>query len=205
MSLLAGIAEYIVSVESDFSLIPIERKQKLEELATYIRDRSSKKNVSYLIFICTHNSRRSHISQLWAQAAAYYYRVPEVYCYSGGTEATAFNPRAVKTMRKAGFVIDQKDISKNPVYLVKYAEPAEPVKVFSKRFDDPFNPGENFAAIMTCSDADEACPFVPGTLARIAITYKDPKEADDTLEEEDIYDERCRQIAVEMFYVFSIV
>lgn len=76
---------------------------------------------------------------------------------------------------------------------------------FSKTFDDPANPDKNFAAIMTCSDADENCPLVPGTSFRKAVTYRDPKESDGTDHEMETYDERCRQIATEMFYMMSRV
>ena len=143
--------------------------------------------------------------QLWAQTAAYYYGLPDIRCFSGGTEATAFNPRSVRALRKAGFEIVQTDHETNPVYEVRHTKDIEPVKSFSKKIDDDSNPKEDFAAVMTCSDANEACPFVPGAAFRIAIPYKDPKEADNTPAEELSYDERCRQIAIEMFFVFSQV
>ncbi|MDZ7763692.1 MAG: hypothetical protein U5K00_04605 [Melioribacteraceae bacterium] len=144
--------------------------------------------------MCTHNSRRSHISQIWAQTAAEYYNIPNVKCYSGGTEATAFNPRAVNAMTKAGFKIEKKDNSDNPVYLVYYSDEKEPVKCFSKVYSDEFNPQKDFAAIMTCSDADENCPVVFGAEARFPIRYDDPKEFDGTELEEEKYDERVEQI-----------
>lgn len=202
--LLPEIKNYISSIESDFNRIPEERKRKLRELSTFLHNRKLVKKSSDLIFICTHNSRRSHMSQLWAQTAAYFYSVTRVSCYSGGTEATMFNPRAIKALQKAGFEIEQSDSGTNPVYLVKYSMDMEPIKVFSKKIEDDPNPKEDFIAVMTCSDADEACPIVPGATMRFTLTYKDPKEADGTREEETRYDERCRQIASEMFYLFSL-
>lgn len=85
-----------------------------------------------LIFICTHNSRRSHIAQVWAQTAATYYNVPNVVAYSGGTEATAFNPRAVKAMEEAGFKITKTTEGTNPVYEVRFSDDATFIKAFSK-------------------------------------------------------------------------
>ena len=79
----------------------------------------------------------------------------------------------------------------------------EALKVFSKRFDDFANAADDFAAVMTCADADENCPFIPGTSARIALNYQDPKVADGTSEEQQTYDARQRQIATEMLFVFS--
>lgn len=203
--LLDGIERYIASIESEFVDIAEERKAQLEEVAAFVKEKSSANQDVQLTFICTHNSRRSHMSQVWAQTAAHYYQIPMVQCYSGGTEATAFNPRAVKALRNAGFDIEKAEEKANPVYLVSYSHNTEPLKCFSKKFADDFNPQTNFAAIMTCTDADEACPFVPGAEVRFSIPYEDPKVADDTPEEESKYNERCRQIATEMFYLFSKV
>lgn len=199
------LTEYLKNIESDFAGISEERKSQLKKLSDFIQAKKNNKQNCNLIFICTHNSRRSHLSQIWAQVAAYYYGVHNVFCYSGGTEATAFNPRSVKALRKSGLQINQTDTSDNPVYIVKFANDADTLQGFSKKYDHEHNPQSNFAAIMTCSHADENCPFIPGADARIPITYKDPKESDNTTEEEQTYDERCKQIAVEMFYVFSIV
>ena len=196
---------YMEQSLTEFDRISDDRKVLLDSLAEYISEKVAAKKDIYLNLICTHNSRRSHISQLWSQAAAYYYTVPGVLTFSGGTEATAFNTRAVKAMRKAGFKLEQTDNSENPRYKVTISKDADPVMAFSKKFSDEFNPQENFAAIMTCSSADEACPIVPGADARFSIQYEDPKKADDTPEEEDRYDERCRQICTEMLYAFSKV
>ncbi len=205
LKLTQGLDSYIKTLESEFEQISLERKAQLEELSMYITKEKKSDNTGNIIFICTHNSRRSHMSQLWAQVAAYYYNIEDIYCYSGGTEITAFNPRAVRALEKAGFEIEQADSTFNPVYKVKYAKDADIVKNFSKKFSSEFNPQKEFIAVMTCSDADESCPLVPGAQYRVAIPYKDPKVSDNTPNEEQIYGERCRQIAREMFYVFSKV
>lgn len=203
--LVGNLKNYIEGIEADFTQIPDERKDQLKKLALYVKTKSTSNEPSNLIFICTHNSRRSHMSQLWAQTAAYHYGIKNVYCFSGGTEATAFNPRSVRALRKAGFEIEQTDSTSNPVYLVTYAKGEEPVKGFSKKYFDEFNPQENFVAVMTCSHADKTCPQVNGATLRVPIPYEDPKVADNTPQEEAKYDERCRQIAVEMFFLFSQV
>jgi arsenate reductase (thioredoxin) len=142
---------------------------------------------------------------LWAQAAAHYYHIKNVSSFSGGTEATAFNPRAVKAMQDAGFAIAITKEGNNPVYEVRYANDAPPVIAFSKKYDDPFNHNQDFAAIMTCSHADENCPLVLGASGRIALTYDDPKEFDGTPLEAAKYAERVHQIGREIFYAFSQV
>lgn len=200
-----NLEQTIANITKGFNTIPDKRAVKLEEISNYIEKSLSRNDTVNLVFICTHNSRRSHMAQIWAQKAADHYSIPKIVCFSGGTEATAFNPRAVRAMEKAGFSIEKTDTTGNPVYLVTYSEGKMPLHTFSKKFDDPFNPQASFAAIMVCSDADEACPFVPGAESRFAIPYEDPKVADNTSKEEAKYDERSRQIATEMFYLFSRV
>ncbi len=178
-----------------------ERKQVLHPFIEYIQNKVDRNEEVNLNFICTHNSRRSQFSQIWAQTAADYFNVPAK-CYSGGVEVTAFNERAVESIRRSGFRVTSEG-SNNPVYSVFHSDITKPITAFSKLFDDPINKAEKFAAVMTCSHADENCPFIPGTEQRIPVRYDDPKEFDDTPMEKEKYDERSRQIASEMFYAFS--
>lgn len=203
MTLYNKLAEKIKVLKNSFNTIPEERKKLLNEFSEYITNKLRDGKEVNLVFICTHNSRRSHISQIWAQTAAEYYGIPNIKCYSGGTEATAFNPLAVKSLQKAGFEIEKKDDSDNPVYLVYYSNEGEPVECFSKVYSDKYNPQKDFAAIMTCSDADANCPVVFGAEARFPIHYEDPKEFDGTELEEEKYDERVEQIGREMLFAFS--
>lgn len=198
------LKSYIDGLTSNFDSIPSERKDQLKKVANYIRSKKESEETTKLNFICTHNSRRSHLAQIWTQTAAYYYGIDNIETYSGGTEATAFNPRAVAAIERAGFNVESPG-GENPGYEVSFSEDAEHMICFSKKFDDSFNPKKNFAAVMTCSDADENCPFVPGAEFRMSVTYTDPKEADGSDQEAKIYDERCRQIATEMFYMMNLV
>ncbi|MDD3722933.1 MAG: protein-tyrosine-phosphatase [Lutibacter sp.] len=180
-----------------------ERKQTLQPLIDYIQSKVNENKNANLNFICTHNSRRSHLSQVWAQAAAHFYQLKNVFCYSGGTEATALFPMAAKTLEQAGFEIEVLSEDKNPVYAIKYTENEHPIIGFSKTFDHSFNPKSEFAAIMTCSHADANCPFIAGAEKRIPIKYDDPKEFDNTPKQAEKYKERSNQIATEIVYVFS--
>lgn len=180
-----------------------DRKKDLEPLIDYIQSKVNKNKDINLNFICTHNSRRSHLSQVWAQAAAYFFNVKNVHCYSGGTEATALFPIVVKTLGNAGFEISKLSAENNPVYSIKYDENEHPIIGFSKKFDNSFNPKSDFAAIMTCSHADENCPFIIGCEQRIPVRYQDPKVFDNTPKQINKYQERSNQIATEMLYVFS--
>jgi arsenate reductase len=204
MKLLESIDRYLADLGPLMLELPADRRSRLDELADFVRQRRDAGEPARLTFICTHNSRRSHISQLWAAAAAAAFGLDHVETYSGGTEATAFNPRAVAAMRRAGFAIDDAS-GDNPRYRVQFADDAAPAVCFSKVYDDPSNPQDGFAAVMTCSDADEACPMVRGAALRVALPWDDPKAADGTPEEASTYDARVRQIAAEMVYLFSRV
>jgi protein-tyrosine-phosphatase len=197
--------KYITTITGEFDAIPEERQKLLIEIAHFINYNLKNKKETRLVFICTHNSRRSHISQIWAQTASSYYGIPGIQTYSGGTEESAFNIHAVEAMRDAGFRIIVEKEGKNPVYKVTYHQEAGPVMAYSKKYDDHENPKQDFCAIMTCSDADHNCPFIPGAVLRIALPYQDPKEFDGTTKQKEAYTERTHQIAREMFYLFSQV
>lgn len=183
--------------------IAAERKTILQPLVDFIQLKIENQEDVRLNFICTHNSRRSHLSQIWAQTAAHYYGIKNVFCYSGGTEATAMFPKIAETLANSGFKIQRLSEGTNPVYAVKFAENISPVIGFSKKYDDEFNPESGFATIMTCSQADEGCPFIAGAEKRIPIRFDDPKAFDNTPLQTEKYKERSLQIAGEMFYVFS--
>jgi len=186
-----------------YTEIPEYRMEDLQVLIDYINAKRSSGEPVKLLFVCTHNSRRSHLAQIWALATAKYFNV-SIESYSGGVEVTAMNERIVKELIETGFDVRSSD-GVNPHYQVVYSQPEETAICFSKLYDDKINPSEKFAAIMTCSDADENCPFLPGTEARIPIRYEDPKAFDDTPLEADKYHESSIQIANEMAYVFSNV
>lgn len=189
----------IVSVQN----INEERKAILQPLIDFIQHKVNSGQDINLNFICTHNSRRSHLAQVWAQVASTHYHIPNVHCYSGGTEETALFPKVVETLTNQGFSIFKIAEADNPVYAIKYSDSALPVVGFSKKYDNPFNPVSAFAAIMTCSQADGGCPFIAGAEKRIFITFEDPKISDGRAEQSKVYAERSLQIASEMFYAFS--
>lgn len=197
-----ALQEYIHSLKKDVEQIPKERKQKLREISNSIWTKLRNGNPAKLIFICTHNSRRSHMCQVWTAALATHFGMHNIHTYSGGTEETAFNPRAAEALKRAGFTVENPG-GENPRYKVFYNEQEEPWVCFSKTFDAEANPTRDFVAVMTCTDADENCPVVPGSDFRITIPYDDPKHADGTPYEAQTYDERCRQIATEMYYMLS--
>lgn len=200
-SLYPQIQENIAKLNPE--TISGERKAVLQQLTEYIQNKVDLQQDIRLNFICTHNSRRSHLSQVWAQVMAAHFYLKNVFTYSGGTEATAMFPMAAKTLENSGLQIKAISEGKNPVYSIKYAPNTHPVIGFSKTYDDAFNPQSEFAAILTCSQADAGCPFIAGAEKRIPITYDDPKAFDNTPQQAEKYRERSLQIATEMLYIFS--
>ncbi len=189
-------------LSQQFESISSDRKVLLEKISSYIQQKKDAKSPIQLIYVCTHNSRRSHFGQIWAAVAAEYFGVNEVSTFSGGTEATAFNPNAIQALRGLGFEITEMDTTLNPKYEVDFGGSKLNI-CFSKVYDDVSNPLSNFAAIMTCGDAEENCPFIPGVELRIGTTYDDPKSFDGTDFQDEKYIERALQIGLETLYVFS--
>jgi arsenate reductase len=187
----------------DITTIPNERKKTLQPFVDYLQFKVSNHQEIRLIFICTHNSRRSHLSQIWGQTLALYFNVKNVFCYSGGTEATALFPVVAKTLKDQGYKIQTISESNNPVYAIKYAVNEHPVIGFSKNYEDNFNPQTGYAAIMTCSQADIGCPVIFGASERFSIPFDDPKVFDNTAEQAEKYREKSLQIATDLYYIFS--
>jgi arsenate reductase (thioredoxin) len=196
------IENFIQELITDFDSISPERKILLQKLSTYVQSKMNADEHINLVYICTHNSRRSHFGQVWSKVAADFYGIKNVSTFSGGTEATALNSNAINSLKRVGFEISQTTDSSNPVFQVFHSKENFSV-CFSKTYDHEANPKENFAAIMTCSDAEENCPFIPGVELRIGTTYEDPKAFDNTELQDAKYDERSKQIALETFFVFS--
>lgn len=201
MSIYQDLKEFISTIETE--TITDERKEVLQPLVDFIQQKVNQQEEIRLNFICTHNSRRSHFAQVWAQTMAHHFGIEKVFCFSGGTEATALFPTVAETLQNTGFKIDKLSKGENPIFSIKYAENEHPVIGFSKRWDNTFNPQNGFAAIMTCSQADQNCPFIAGAEKRIPITFEDPKKFDNTPQQTEKYNERNLQIATELFYVFS--
>lgn len=195
----------IINNKIDVHSISEERKNILQPLIDFVQQKVNERQDINLNFICTHNSRRSHLSQVWARVASVHFNIPNIHCYSGGTEETALFPKVAETLTEQGFNIFKIADTNNPVYAIKYSDNALPVIGFSKKYDNLFNPVSAFTAIMTCSQADGGCPFIAGAEKRIPITFEDPKISDGTTEQSKVYAERSLQIATEMFYVFSMI
>ncbi|MBR9861684.1 protein-tyrosine-phosphatase [bacterium] len=184
---------------------PLEKDREVlaQKLADYIKNELKSNRIPKLNFICTHNSRRSHFAQIWAHTLATYFKL-ELQTFSGGVEVTAMNERVAESLQRTGFIVSAGP-GENPRYNITYSEDHVPINCWSKEYSDPENPQSDFAAVMVCSAAETACPFIPNAGFRMALTFEDPKEFDDTEIEAKMYDQRSKEIANELFRVFQIV
>lgn len=198
-----SIRKYCLTCVDQFDTIPPSRKSLLLELAEHIKSNTSDKIPLDLVFICTHNSRRSQFGQVWATIAAQYFNIP-IKTYSAGTETTSFHPNAVQALVDAGVEVERITNEPNSQLKLIYGNDLHQI-YFSKKMDHQTLPQKDFLAIMTCSDAAENCPFIPNAKWRFPLTYEDPKKFDGTPQEKEKYAERCRQIAAELLFVFYTV
>ena len=184
----------------DVANITSERKALLDQIAAKIQPQQGTEHTTKLLFVCTHNSRRSQLAQVWAWVAQCWYKVDHVESHSAGTEATAFHPNAIAALERAGLSVNE---NKDQQVLLKVDDNTPSAVFFSKTTEHPSIPDNSLIAIMTCSDAEQNCPFIPGALARIPLRYSDPKISDNGPNTAEVYDKTCLQIATEMFYLMQ--
>ena len=197
------IKQYIAGLEDDFKSISAERKSSLEALSDYLIETVDDSGYSKLTFICTHNSRRSHIAQIWAHTFSMYYEMEDIFCFSGGTESTELHPNAIEALKKSGFRISDDGSKNNPRYRVQVGDKIPDLICFSKQLVEPPNPESDFCAVMVCSDADEKCPVVKGAEKRISMPYDDPRHFDGTTEQKQKYAERVFEIGRDIMWAFD--
>ena len=204
MKLYSNLNNSIIELIKEFDLITENRKQELENLSLVIDESFTKFGKAEITVICTHNSRRSQLGQLWIKAAAIHYGIKDINTFSGGTEATSFNFRMVNAVKEYGFKVKQLDQNTNPKYHIPLHETDESLDIlYSKVYSENYNPQSNYIAVMVCSQADEGCPFVAGAFKRISLPYLDAKEFDDTEFESIKYLEKVKEIGREMLYMVS--
>lgn len=179
-----------------------ERKKTLYRISETVAKEYVKNNVVNLNFICTHNSRRSQLGQVWAFYAANYFDL-NINAFSGGTEVTAFYRNTVNTLKSVGFDFNIEEFShENPKYSISFSGTQKTILGFSKRFDNPINK-EPFIAITTCNNADKNCPFIPTAIERFHLPFVDPKFSDGTPEQKEAYLKTNEQIAAEVYFIFT--
>ena len=82
MSLYPETENLIKELEAEWHLIEDNRKLELRQLAGVILENIQEFNRADVTVVCTHNSRRSHLGQLWLKAAAMHYGIQNIFTYS---------------------------------------------------------------------------------------------------------------------------
>lgn len=190
-------------LKSLFTATPrAERMEELNALAALLKEHSE--DGLAVNFICTHNSRRSHFSEVLFRTAAKYYSHESVETFSGGTEGTALYPEVAESFKRHGFTAVKDLAPDNPHWQIFHplleSEDHTPF-LFSKAYHEAPNPASGFVAVMVCDSANEACPLVVGAAARFPLTFVDPKRSDETPECSAVYDATLKEIAAEMGYL----
>lgn len=193
MSKLIGV------IEKHSKSLSEERSQFLTKAAESIVRLQQIRGQVNLLFVCTHNSRRSHFSDFWTQVAMSCYGAENLSSSSCGTETTECNPRTIASLQRVGFDVSSDGKEQNPHYSIPFG--GREITLFSKAFGAPGLPTSDVVAMMCCNDAEENCPIIPGAEHRVSLHYKDPKSADGTDAEAATYDARSLQIASEMFFL----
>jgi arsenate reductase len=180
------------------------RKELLLRIAETIAKEYSLNEVVHLNFICTHNSRRSQLGQVWSFYAAHNFGL-NIKSFSGGTEVTAFFRNTVKTLQKVGFTFQLEDFShQNPKYRISFSGTNDNILGFSKLYNETVNI-EPYMVITTCDSADQNCPFIPTATFRFHLPFVDPKHSDGSANQEDVYLQTNRKIAGEIHFIFANV
>jgi hypothetical protein len=67
------------------------------------------------------------------------------------------------------------------------------------------NPDTNYLAITLCLNPEECCPITHGAQEQLTIPCEDLQPYDSTPLESAMYDEQCRIVARDMFYLMNFV
>lgn len=199
---MTTLVDYISERLNEFSQITRGRRRSLERLAALISGRAPAGSDKLIVFFCTHNSRRSQMAQIWAATAAHHFAVKGVIFQSAGILATKVDRRTIETLERVGFACKRAD-GHNPLYTVQIGNPRQRIRLSSKTLPNSYQRPTNFIAVMTCSDADRECPIIDGASNRLTLCYDDPKVADGSPREADVYDQCCRSISRDLLYAFS--
>ena len=186
-----------------YSEIPEKRKMLLKQVAMDLAALYLSEKSLDITVICTHNSRRSQLAQVWLELGIAAFGLKNCHAHSGGTEATAFNQRMVRALTEKGIRLEMKKEGENPIYHLSDQMLSSDTQYFSKKYGADPNPKLNFVAIIVCDSADKACPIVFGAKKRFYLPFEDPKNYDGTKKEAFAYQAKVDEIGGEMIYLLS--
>ena len=195
--------EYVRDFPDEFRKIPEDRRYRLNEIIYFLKEQEENNAPLQLTFIGTNQSSVSQMAQVWSKTAAYYFGYPELQSFSSGIKSNEISVNAITTLEKAGFIIYKSNIDGVDVYRVKYSNNLEPIVTFSKKIGHMKNPDTDYMAVFVEENADLNISNLKGTYNRLLLSYNDPIGYDGSGLENQFYEESCKTVAIEMFYVFS--
>lgn len=195
--------EYVRDFPKEFRRIPEERRYRLNEMVYFLEEQRRNKAPGQITFISSNESTVAQMAQAWSKAAAYYFGFNDFSVYSGGLNPENISVNAIIALEKAGFIVYKTNVKGVEVYRIKYAYNLEPLVAFPKKINHVKNPGDNFMAVILDANAEMNIGNIRGTYHRLLLEYDDPKGYDGSDFEMTKYQESCKTIAIEMFYVFS--
>ena len=174
------------------------RRPALRSCAAAIARQLDARGEVSVVAVCTHNSRRSQLAEVWLAVASAAAGLGGVSVCSGGSDPVAVAPGAIAVLRERGFRVEADTADANPRLRVRghgierelYAKPlGEAVAGV------PLRGG---VALMVCAAADAACPPVPQVGYRARLPFADPRHADGTPGEAAAYRAASDRIEAEM-------
>tara|TARA_Y100001949_G_C15986510_1_gene330879 strand:+ start:2001 stop:2567 length:567 start_codon:yes stop_codon:yes gene_type:complete len=166
-----------------------KRKKRLDNIASVINENLNK--TRSIVFLCTHNSRRSQICEVWGKVFAEIYR-KKININSAGAFKTVVHSQVYESIVKCGLVVD----NKKEIFFDK-----KKFKLNSKTIDSLTM--KNFIAVMTCSNAEKSCPNDPRSIRNIKMFFNDPRIYDETDKMSREYLNTTIYIAEELNYIFK--
>lgn len=195
--------EYVRDFPKEFRKISEDRRYRLNEIIYFLEEQRENNVPRQLIFISTNQSSVSQMAQTWSKAAAYYFGFPNFQSFSGGIKPHEISLNTIISMEKAGFIIYKSDVEGIGVYRVKYSYNLNPIVVFPKKIRHKKNPYTDFMAVFVEENADVNISNIKGTYHRLLLNYNDPVGYEGSGLEDQMYEESCKKVAIEMFYIFS--
>lgn len=186
------VTSLFTKILPDVSQIKESRLKILDHIARQLVNVIQQDDEANVVFVCTHNSRRSQIAQVCLQLFLQELNIKNIGVFSCGTEKTHIPPQIFALFKRQGLEVRE---SKNDSI-----EVFNQIVLFSKTYEDDSLPKRSIA-IMVCDSASETCPFVPSFNQRISLEFRDPKQADGSPEEEKSYNKAWIKIATEMAYL----
>ncbi len=144
-----------------------------------------------VVFLCTHNSRRSQYCEIWGNYFSSVYK-KSITFLSAGAVKTKVHKQIYKSLERVGVKVDRNSsINIENITIIP----------FSKTLSDINK--KQFISIMTCSNYEKTCPFDPRSLINLQLFYKDPKRYDNSNREAEEYDKTSFMIACEINYILK--